>query len=121
LIAAERLPELLAVHPDATLDPAITVPPSRLAKTWTRAEAIVELLRGRVAVTGPITASALAASLGVSESDADEALLALEGEGVVLRGRFTGVAGPTSELEWGRDRTGLAGRVHAVPLPVAAR
>jgi ATP-dependent Lhr-like helicase len=89
LIAAERLPELLAIHPEATLDPSIVAPPSRLAKTWPRAEAIVELLRGRVAVTGPVTAKALAASLGVSESDADEALLALESEGVVLRGRFT--------------------------------
>jgi ATP-dependent Lhr-like helicase len=89
LLAAERLPELLAIHPDAILDPPIVAPPSRLAKTWTRDEAIIELLRGRLAVTGPVTASALAVSLGVSESDADEALLALEAEGVVLRGSFT--------------------------------
>ena len=89
LVAAERLPELLAVHPGAILDPPIVAPPSRLARTWTRPEAIVELLRGRVAVTGPVTASALADSLGISESDADEALLALESEGVVLRGKFT--------------------------------
>jgi len=122
LIAAERLPELLAVHPTATLDPPIIAPSSRLAKTWTRSEAIVELLRGRVAVTGPVTASALAASLGVSEVDADEALLALEGEGVVLRGRFTpslshpGLATSEREarVEW-TDRRLLA-RIHHYTL-----
>ena len=91
LVAAERLPELLAVHPDAVLDPHIVAPPSRAARTWTRQQAIVELLRGRLAITGPITAAALASSLGISEADADEALLTLEGEGVVLRGSFTPV------------------------------
>ena len=122
LMAAERLPELLAVHPGATLDPPIVAPPSRLAKTWTRAEAIVELLRGRVAVTGPVTANALAASLGISDSDADQALLALEGEGVVLRGKFTpsqnqpGLATSEAEgrVEW-TDRRLLA-RIHHYTL-----
>ena len=125
LIAAERLPELLAVHPNATLDPKIVAPPSRLAKSWTRAEAIVELLRGRVAVTGPVTASVLASSLGVSDGDADEALLALEGEGVVLRGVFTDVgrtlSGPPGApdtarptIEW-CDRRLLA-RIHHYTL-----
>ena len=89
LVAAERLPELLAIHPDAVLEPPISAPPSRAARTWTRAEAMVELLRGRLAVSGPVTAAALASSLGVPDADADEALLALEGEGVVLRGNFT--------------------------------
>ena len=89
LVAAERLPELLAIHPDAVLEPPISAPPSRAARTWTRAEAMVELLRGRLAVSGPVTAAVLASSLGVPDADADEALLALEGEGVVLRGNFT--------------------------------
>jgi ATP-dependent Lhr-like helicase len=120
LIAAERLPELLAVHPDAVLEPALVAPPSRAARTWTRPEAIVELLRGRVAVTGPVTAATLAASLGVSESDVDQALLALEGEGVVLRGSFTPQArlqpDTTSEgrVEW-CDRRLLA-RIHHYTL-----
>ena len=91
VIAAERLPELLAVHPDATLEPSIIAPPSRTAKVWTRAEAIVELLRGRLAIAGPVTAETLAASLSIAEGEANEALLALESEGVVLRGRFTDV------------------------------
>ena len=32
-VANERLPELLAVHPDATLNPSIAAPPSRAART----------------------------------------------------------------------------------------
>src|SRR5687767_8629571 len=121
LVAAERLPELLAVHPDAILDPQITAPPSRAARTWTRAEAIVELLRGRLAVTGPVTAATLASSLGIPEADADEALLALEGEGVVLRGNFTSAirlkpdsttAAPP--LEWCERR--LLARIHRYTL-----
>jgi ATP-dependent Lhr-like helicase len=90
LIAAERLPEMLAIHPAAVLEPPIVAPPSRL-RTWSRAEAIVELLRGRVAMTGPITAATLASSLAIAEAEADRALLVLEGEGTVLRGSFTPV------------------------------
>ena len=128
LIAAERLPELLAVHPDAILEPPISAPPSRAARTWTRAEAIVELLRGRLAVTGPVTAATLASSLGIPEGDADEALLTLEGEGVVLRGAFTAPVGrtlsgppggpdkarPTATIEWCERR--LLARIHRYTL-----
>ncbi|HKB12916.1 MAG TPA: hypothetical protein VKD69_19770, partial [Vicinamibacterales bacterium] len=88
-VAAERLPELRAIHAGATLVPAIEPPPSRAARAWTRDEAIVELLRGRLTIIGPTTAAALAASLGISESDADAALLALEADGVALRGQFS--------------------------------
>ena len=88
-IAAERLPELSAVHPDVVLDPAIEAPASRAARVWSREHAIVELLRGRMTIVGPTTAAALAASLSIEESEADAALLVLESEGVVLRGSFT--------------------------------
>jgi len=62
-------------------------------------------------LTGPVTAAALADSLGVVVADADAALLALEAEGVVLRGRFTPGA---AALEW-CDRTLLA-RIHRYTL-----
>jgi ATP-dependent helicase Lhr and Lhr-like helicase len=111
-IAAERIPEWLAVHPDTALEPAIGPPPSR-ARAWERAAAIVELLRGRLCLTGPTTADALARSLGIAVSDADAALLALESEGVVLRGRFT-PAPRDSSVEW-CDRALLA-RIHRYTL-----
>jgi len=88
-IAAERIPELLAIHPAASLAPAIGAPPSRSARVWTRDDAIVELLRGRLTIAGPTTAGALAGLLAIPVRDADAALLALESEGVVLRGRFS--------------------------------
>jgi ATP-dependent Lhr-like helicase len=110
-VAAERLPEILAVHPGAALDPLISPPPSRAARVWTREEALTSLLRGRLALSGPTTAAALADSLSVSSEDADTALLALESEGVVLRGIFTPGA---RTLEW-CDRVLLA-RIHRYTL-----
>src|SRR4029077_5643553 len=65
-------------------------PPASRARVWTRDAAIVELFRGRLAITGPTTADALARDLGIPVADADAALLALEGEGLVLRGNFSG-------------------------------
>ena len=45
---------------------AVTPPPSRAARVWTPETALVELLRGRLAILGPTTAEALATSMGVS-------------------------------------------------------
>ncbi len=111
VVAAERLPELHAIHPDIEVRGTLQPPASRLAKAWTRSEAIVEILRGRLTLTGPVTAVELAASLGIEPSEADTALLALEADGVVLRGRFS--PGHT-ELEW-CDRALLA-RIHRYTL-----
>ena len=110
-VAAERLPELRAIHPQLEAPVWLQPPASRLAKSWTRNEATTEILRGRLTLTGPITAAALAASLGVPTDAADTALLALEADGVVLRGRFT--PGET-DLEW-CDR-GLLARIHRYTL-----
>jgi ATP-dependent Lhr-like helicase len=109
-VAAERLPELLAIHPGAGLDPAIEAPASRV-RTWDRSAAITELVRSRMTIVGPTTALALAEALAIPVKEADAALLALEGEGVVLRGRFT--AG-VRDLEWS-DRALLA-RIHRYTL-----
>jgi ATP-dependent helicase Lhr and Lhr-like helicase len=110
-VAAERLPELVAVHPNATMEPPIAAPESRAARDWTRGEAVASLLRGRISIAGPVTAAALAAALGVSATDVDAALLALESDGVVLRGLFTPGA---STVEW-CDRALLA-RIHRYTL-----
>jgi len=103
-IAAERLPELQALHPFET---TLQAPASRL-RAWTREDALVELLRGRTSILGPTTASALADSLGIGEAEVDAALLKLESEGVVLRGHFSG------KNEW-CDRRLLA-RIHRYTL-----
>ncbi len=82
-IAAERLPELQAIH-NVT---ATIAPPASRNRAWTREEALVELIRGRMTILGPTTANALAQSLQVDSVEA--ALLALENEGIILRGTFS--------------------------------
>ncbi len=96
-------------------------PNERAAMLWIASERAhemgdaKEMLRGRLGIVGPTTAAALAEPLGISDADADAALVALEAEGVVLRGRFTPRegAGP-AELEW-CDRRLLA-RIHRYTL-----
>ncbi|HEX2250139.1 MAG TPA: helicase-related protein, partial [Gemmatimonadales bacterium] len=82
-----------------------------VSSTLPREDAIRELLRGRLGITGPATASQLAASLNIADTEADVALAALEGEGVILRGRFTR---DTAELEWCERR--LLARIHRYTL-----
>jgi hypothetical protein len=63
-----------------------------------------------VSIAGPTDAASLARSLSVSETDAQTALVDLEGQGVVLRGHFTG----QPHLEF-CDRSLLA-RIHRYTL-----
>ena len=101
-VAAERLPEFLAIHP---VDVTFSAPASR-NRTWTREEAIVEIVRGRMTVLGPTTARALGESFAISQAEADVALLSLESEGAVLRGTFTPRVIPSGARELG-DRADL--------------
>src|SRR5438876_1731071 len=110
-IAAERLPMLRAIYPNAVCEPELVLPDSMHGKTWERADAIRELVRGRMEVCGPITVRELADTLVLQQSEIDAALLALESEGFVLRGKFHPDA---SEQEW-CDRRLLA-RIHRLTI-----
>jgi ATP-dependent Lhr-like helicase len=110
-VAAERLPMLQVIYAGGVLVPALTAPESAQGKIWERADAIRELLRGRLEVSGPVTVTALAETLGLARSEVDTALLALEAEGFVLRGKFHPLA---SEQEW-CDRRLLA-RIHRLTI-----
>jgi ATP-dependent Lhr-like helicase len=120
-IAAERLPEAAAVHPQLAIESQVQPPASRAARIWTRDEALVEVVRGRLTIVGPTTAEAMARSVAVPEMDVHQALLALEAEGVVLRGTFdTRIASrldagaPPAPVQW-CDRRLLA-RIHRYTL-----
>ncbi|HSF41321.1 MAG TPA: ATP-dependent DNA helicase, partial [Thermoanaerobaculia bacterium] len=105
-VAAERLPQLQALHPGAALAPEISTP-ARYAREWPPEEALVEVVRGRLEGLGPTTAEAIAASCGLRRSAVEAALAALENEGFVFRGRFTpGFPGE----EWCERR--LLARIH---------
>src|SRR5437667_8986190 len=110
-VAAERLPMLRAIYPNAVCEPELVLPDSMHGKTWERADAIRELVRGRMEVCGPITVRELADTLVLQQSEIDAALLALESEGFVLRGKFHPDA---SEQEW-CDRRLLA-RIHRLTI-----
>ncbi len=110
-VAAERLPQLLAVFPQASLNPPIAAPASLTQTSWTREDALVELVRGRLEGLGPVTAKGLAISAGLPTADIDATLLKLEGEGFVLRGRFTPGG---EETEWCARR--LLARIHSYTL-----
>ncbi|HKH49043.1 MAG TPA: DEAD/DEAH box helicase [Thermoanaerobaculia bacterium] len=109
-VAAERLPQLRAVFPEASLHPEIAAP-ARFDRSWDPDEARVEILRGRLEGLGPTTVGALAASCGLRPTSIESALAALEGEGFVLRGRFTPGLG---ETEWCERR--LLARIHRSTL-----
>ena len=85
-----------------------------LAEGAEREAAVRELLRGRVGIAGPATSGEFAASLGIAEPEAEQALVALEAEGVVLRGRFTPASDGNTDVEW--CERGLLARIHRYTL-----
>ena len=110
-LAAERLPEFLAVHPGGRTEPEIGAPQEFAQKNWTREEALREIVRGRLEGLGPTTAAALAASIRVAVTDVEVALAGLEAEGFAMRGRITPEAAGT---EWCERR--LLARIHRYTL-----
>ncbi|MGH8671525.1 MAG: Lhr family helicase, partial [Burkholderiales bacterium] len=106
-VAAERLQQWRAVYRGTRPHPAIETPQPFASQLWERSEALREIVRGRLQGLGPVTAVALASSMGVVPTEIEAALGALEAEGFVLRGRFTPAG---SETEWCERR--LLARIH---------
>jgi ATP-dependent helicase Lhr and Lhr-like helicase len=123
-VTAERLTQFQAVWPEASLAPALTPPPDQEPRAWSREEALVELVRGRLEGLGPVTQAALAAPLGLMREELDYPLMALQTEGFAMRGRFS----PDCDGDEWCDRRLLA-RIHHYTIrrlraeiePVAAR
>src|SRR5204862_5231353 len=64
-VAAERLNQLRAIHPQASLTPQIDPPASYANQTWTFEDAVVEIMRGRLDGLGPVTVTELAESFSL--------------------------------------------------------
>ena len=76
-------------------------------------DSLVEIVRGRLEGLGPVTASAIADSLGLSEAQINASLIALEAEGFAMRGQFTGDSMRSEDAtreEWCERR--LLARIH---------
>ncbi|HEY5297204.1 MAG TPA: DEAD/DEAH box helicase [Verrucomicrobiae bacterium] len=110
-VAAERLPLVQAIYQNRKIEPQIAAPEFEAKKNWERETALRELVRGRMEVVGPITTKSLAEFFQLPVSEIEQALLALEAEGFVLRGKFRPDA---SETEW-CDRRLLA-RIHRLTI-----
>ena len=104
---AEQLPLWLALHPDASMQPPIAAPAEYAAQTWTREDALLELVRHRLGGLGPVTVRELAQSMHVDAGEIEQALLRLQSEGYVMQGRFSADAGDT---EWCERH--LLARIH---------
>ena len=108
--AAERLAEIEAALGGGHADPPLALPEELRAASG-RDTALAELLRARLGCLGPVTAARLACDLGLTAIDIDVALVGLEAEGCVLRGRFTSGA---ASIEWCERR--LLARIHRYTL-----
>ncbi len=105
--SAEQLPLWQALHPAAPMQPAIEAPAEFIAQPWIREGALLELVRRRLGVLGPVSVSVLAQSLAVASDDVNVALTRLESEGYVMQGRFSADA---LEMQWCERH--LLARIH---------
>ena len=100
--STERLDDWVVAFPQSDLPRDLLVPMRATASavegdSRNPDEALTEIVRGRLEGLSPLTAAEIAASMGVEVGTVDGALLRLEGEGFILRGRFSpGVA----EEQW---------------------
>ena len=128
-LATERAARVQAAYPDGRLDPPATFVPQAGQAAMEQEDAVLELVRGRVECSGPFTASELAQHLMLPPSAVLQAVLRLEGEGLVLRGRFRPSAAGVEAADEFCDRRILA-RIHRgtigrlrqeiEPVPVAS-
>ena len=108
--ASERIAFVREVYPERKISsPKILGMAAR--KPASPEEALKELVRGRMEIIGPVRVKALAEFFRLPASSVEQALLALEAEGFVLRGKFHPGA---TETEW-CDRRLLA-RIHRLTI-----
>jgi ATP-dependent Lhr-like helicase len=110
-VAAEKWPVVMAAIPTASADPPVTLPED-LQREVPYHEARLALVRGRVEISGPTTATRIAQQIGLEPQGVLTALEQLEIEGLILRGQFTDES--AGEMEWCERR--LLARVHRLTL-----
>jgi len=112
-VAAERLRSARLLYPDGVTAPEIG--DYDRTPTADQESAATEALRGWLESTGPQTQSGLAMRFALPADVMEAALLRLEAEGQVLRGRFTASGSVQgSEIEWCNRR--VLARIHRLTL-----
>jgi ATP-dependent helicase Lhr and Lhr-like helicase len=112
VLAAERVAHALALFPTAVLEPALTPLPGD--GPLDAEAALLACVRGRLEVSGPVTATGLSLALVQPVPDVEAALYRLESEGTVLRGHFRPAQPKDAELEWCDRR--LLQRIHRLTV-----
>jgi ATP-dependent Lhr-like helicase len=106
-VAAERIKAFFVLYPGTRIE----AQPAEIGEPVSAADdALLQLVRGWMAHSGPIEIAWLARAVRLPAADIETAMLRLEAEGRVLRGQFTGAAA----VEW-CDRRLLA-RIHRLTL-----
>jgi ATP-dependent Lhr-like helicase len=108
-ICAERVMHARALFPDGRVEPALSALPGD--GSVDREAAALAVVRGRMEVAGPVTATGLSLALALPAGDVTFALHQLESEGQVLRGTFRPGA---VEVEWCDRR--LLQRIHRLTV-----
>jgi len=102
--AAERFHEAVALY-------AVEAP-ATVSSVIDPHTALINVLRSRLEMSGPTTATELAATLDLLQRDIEVALLALEQEGLAVRGQF--LESQSTEEQWINRR--LLARIHRETL-----
>jgi ATP-dependent helicase Lhr and Lhr-like helicase len=118
-VAAERAKTFSSLFPEASFESQSA---SFESSTPSRDDAVLTLVTGWMAHSGPSTAAELSAILGIPASEIFNALLRMEASGTILRGKFTSTrAGapaphevPNQEIEWCERR--LLARIHRLTV-----
>jgi ATP-dependent Lhr-like helicase len=112
-VPAERLTTVKRLYPDAVLAPSIES--FEIGGPEDRESAAVEVVRGWMESTGPMSATRMTERLAISRELVDVAFGRLEASGEILRGRFTPEARETtSEMEWCNRR--ILARIHRLTI-----
>ena len=110
-VAVERLPQMNLIFPTSDMDPLLQIPEKLLNSITSMEASLVDVVRGRLEMLGPVRSIELSRSMGIPVSEIETALITLENEGFVFRGHFTPGLG---DLEWCERR--LLARIHKYTL-----
>jgi ATP-dependent Lhr-like helicase len=111
-VPAERWPVIKTAIREAEANPRVVLPAELTGDRLSEEEAVRKIVQGWMEVLGPATVAELEERLGLAASKVEAALYALEADGAVIRGEFTGRADGVTE--W-CDRALLA-RIHRLTL-----
>jgi ATP-dependent helicase Lhr and Lhr-like helicase len=109
IVAAERVAQLRLLWPEATLEEDVSC--AGEGKELSYADVVRKCVQGWMGLLGPVTSRGLGTMLGLDPGPIWAAMLLLEMQGTILRGRFEGSeAGHDHDVEWCERR--LLQRIH---------